>query len=72
MIGATIVGEHATELIHLAQCVLIQGVGIEYFIDACFNYPSLSELYKYAAYDALQVIARDQGLGEAELVRAVA
>ncbi|MCH8314515.1 MAG: Si-specific NAD(P)(+) transhydrogenase [Planctomycetes bacterium] len=72
LLGATIIGESATELIHLAQCVLIQGVGIEYFIDACFNYPSLSELYKYAAYDALQVIARDKGSGEADLVRAVA
>ena len=72
LIGATIVGELATELIHLAQCVLIQGVGIEYFIDACFNYPSLSELYKYAAYDALQALARDEGSNKAELVRAVA
>lgn len=58
LLGATIVGEHAIENIHLAQCVLIQGAGIEYFIDVCFNYPSLCELYKYAAYDALQTIAK--------------
>ena len=69
LIGATIVGEHATELIHLAQCVLIQGVGIEYFIDSCFDYPSPSEVYKYAAYDALQVIARDKGSSAAEVDR---
>jgi hypothetical protein len=31
--------------------------GIDDFIDGCFNYPSLSELYKYAAYDALRAIA---------------
>lgn len=57
LLGATIVGEDATELIHLAQCVLAHGGGIDYFIGACFNYPSLSELYKYAAYSALQSMA---------------
>ncbi len=72
LLGATIVGESATELIHLAQCVLTQGVGIEYFIDACFNYPSLSELYKYAAYDALHVLAQDQNDCDAQSRRAVA
>ena len=72
LLGATIVGEHAIEMIHLAQCVLIQNVGIEYFIDVCFNYPSLCELYKYAAYDALQTIAKNDKLDEATTSRAVA
>ncbi len=58
LLGVTIVGEQATELIHLAQAVIHAKAGIDYFIDTCFNYPSLSELYKYAAYDALQTIAR--------------
>jgi NAD(P) transhydrogenase len=43
-------------LIHLAQCVIANGGGIDYFINTCFNYPSLGELYKYAAYSALQAI----------------
>ena len=59
LVGTTIVGESATELIHLAQFMIGSRAGIDDFIDSCFNYPSLSELYKYAAYDALQAIARD-------------
>jgi NAD(P) transhydrogenase len=57
LVGTTIVGEVAAELIHLAQFVISDKRGIDDFIDGCFNYPSLSELYKYAASDALQAIA---------------
>ena len=57
LVGTTIVGESATELIHLAQFVITFEAGIDEIIATCFNYPSLSELYKYAAYDALQAIA---------------
>lgn len=72
LLGATIIGEHAIEMIHLAQCVMIQNVGIEYFIDVCFNYPSLCELYKYAAYDALQTIAKNDKQDDVTTSRAVA
>ncbi len=61
LLGATIVGQDATELIHLAQFAITSDAGIDYFINACFNYPSLAELYKYAAYDALQAISGRQG-----------
>jgi NAD(P) transhydrogenase len=57
MLGAFIVGEDATELIHLGQSLIASGAGIDYLIGTCFNYPSLSELYKYAAYGALQAMA---------------
>lgn len=60
MLGAMVVGEDATELIHQAQIAIAAGLGIDYFIQACFNYPSLSELYKYAAYNALQVMKGDE------------
>ncbi len=60
LLGATIAGESATELIHLAQFMIIHDAGIDDLINACFNYPSLSELYKYAAYDALQNLAQHQ------------
>ncbi|MHC4427659.1 MAG: Si-specific NAD(P)(+) transhydrogenase [Planctomycetota bacterium] len=53
LLGTSIVGHDATELIHLAQFLIGNECGIDDLIDACFNYPSLSELYKYAAYDAL-------------------
>ncbi len=57
LLGAAIVGESATELIHIAQFIVTAEGGIDDLINACFNYPSLSELYKYAAYDALGAIA---------------
>jgi NAD(P) transhydrogenase len=44
-------------LIHIAQAAMAGELGIDYFIQACFNYPSLAELYKYAAYNALQSLA---------------
>ncbi len=58
LLGAHIVGEQATELIHTASLGLQQGVTIDVFIDMVFNYPTLSELYKYAAYDGLGRIAK--------------
>jgi NAD(P) transhydrogenase len=57
LLGSQIVGQDATEIIHLAQFAIEHGVGVDYFIDSCFNYPSLTELYKYAAYSALQQMA---------------
>ena len=53
LLGAHIVGERATELIHIASTGLALGGSIDTFIDAVFNFPTLSELYKYAAYDGL-------------------
>ncbi len=53
IIGATIIGEDATEMIHLAQLAITAGLGAHDLIGATFNYPTLTELYKYAAYDAL-------------------
>jgi len=57
LLGATILGEAAAELIHVAQLVISLDGGIDDFIDGCFNFPTLSELYRYAAYDALQALA---------------
>ncbi|MGH7656363.1 MAG: Si-specific NAD(P)(+) transhydrogenase [Gemmatimonadaceae bacterium] len=58
LLGCSIVGEGACELIHLAAAVLSFGGTIDYFIQAVFNYPTLSDVYKYAAYDGLQRLAR--------------
>lgn len=54
LLGVHIVGDDAAELIHQGQAVLHQGGTIDYFIHATFNVPTLSEAYKYAAYDGLQ------------------
>ena len=53
MLGVSIIGESATELIHVGMMVLDKGQTIDEFIDLVFNYPTLSEMYKYAAYDGL-------------------
>ena len=52
LLGAHIVGEGATELIHIGQAVLNLGGGIDYFVENAFNYPTLAEGYKVAALDA--------------------
>ena len=57
LLGVSIVGEDATELVHLAQWAIASGHGIEFLVETCFNYPSLSDLYKDAAYDALRTLA---------------
>jgi len=58
VLGVSIVGEGACELIHLAASVMTFGGSIDYFIQGVFNYPALSDAYKYAAYDGLQALAR--------------
>jgi len=53
LLGVHILGEQATELIHIGLLALMQKAKANLFIETCFNYPTLSELYKYATYDAL-------------------
>jgi NAD(P) transhydrogenase len=53
LVGVHCIGERATELVHLGQSVMLLGGTVETFVGMVFNYPSLSETYKYAAYDAL-------------------
>jgi len=57
LLGVHALGPSVTELIHIGQMALLQGATIDLFIDAVFNYPTLSELYKYAAYDGLGALA---------------
>jgi NAD(P) transhydrogenase len=52
LLGVHIVGEGATELIHIGQAVLNLKGTIDYFIENSFNYPTLAEAYKIAALDA--------------------
>ena len=53
LLGTHIIGEQASELIHLAAHVMEISGTIDTFIHAVYNYPTLSDLYKYAAYDGL-------------------
>ncbi len=53
LLGAHIIGEQASELIHVASHVLVKGGTLDEFAQAVYNYPTLSELYKAAAFDGL-------------------
>lgn len=53
LLGVHIIGEGAVELIHIGQAVLAHGGKVDYFIDTVFNYPTLAECYKNAAFDGL-------------------
>ncbi len=53
LLGVHIIGESATELIHQGMIMLEAGGTIDSLIELVFNYPTLSEMYKYAAYDGL-------------------
>ena len=52
LLGVHIIGEGATELIHIGQAVLNLKGGIDYFMENTFNYPTLAEAYKIASLDA--------------------
>lgn len=52
LLGVQIVGEGATELIHIAQAVLNLKGTVDYFVENTFNYPTLAEAYKVAGLDA--------------------
>src|SRR3990167_6510034 len=58
LLGVHCIAEGATELVHVGLTAMLAGAGADLFIEACFNYPTLSDAYKYATYDALQRKAR--------------
>lgn len=51
LLGVHIIGESATELVHIGQAVMTLEGGLSYLMDAVFNYPTLAECYKVAAFD---------------------
>jgi len=60
LIGAHVIGDHATELVHIGQAIIGLGGTVDTIVGMVFNYPTLSECYKDAAYDAL---GRFEGAG---------
>lgn len=59
LLGVHIVGEGATELIHIGQAVLALGGTLDYFVTTVFNYPTLAEAYKVAALDAYNRLPKE-------------
>jgi NAD(P) transhydrogenase len=62
LLGVHIIGDGASELIHVGQAVMAFHGGIDYLAQAVFNYPTLSQSYKTAALDGLNKVVAAQGL----------
>jgi len=59
LLGVHIIGEGASELLHIGQAVLILKGKMDYFVDTVFNYPTLAECYKAAAFNGLNKLSRN-------------
>ncbi len=57
LLGVHVIGESATEIIHIGQAVMALDGTIEYFRDTVFNYPTMAECYKVAALDGLNKLS---------------
>ena len=53
LLGVHVIGEIATEIVHIGLMALMTDAHSDLFIRACYNYPTLGDLYKYATYDAM-------------------
>jgi NAD(P) transhydrogenase len=58
ILGVHIIGEGASELLHIGQAVMILGGKVDYFVNTVFNYPTLAECYKAAAFNGLNKLSR--------------
>jgi len=65
LLGVHVIGEQASELVHVGLTALLLNAGADLFINTCYNYPTLTEIYKYATYDALGARARLMAAREA-------
>jgi NAD(P) transhydrogenase len=53
LLGVHVIGDNASEIVHIGMLVMYYGGTIDAFIHSVFNYPTLSDIYKYATYDGL-------------------
>src|SRR5438552_14705 len=58
LLGVHIIGEGASELLHIGQAVFALNGTVEYFVDTVFNYPTLAECYKAAAFNGLNKLVK--------------
>ncbi len=58
LLGVHVIGRGATEIVHIGQAVMDHGGGLDYLVEAVFNYPTLAEAFKLAALDALERLER--------------
>ncbi|MFP2913109.1 Si-specific NAD(P)(+) transhydrogenase [Pyxidicoccus sp. 3LFB2] len=61
LLGVHVLGEQASELVHIGLTAMLTGATARLFVETCFNYPTLSEAYKTATFDALDRLKRGTG-----------
>ncbi len=67
VLGVHIIGEGASELVHIGQAVMTLDGTMDYFIDTVFNYPTLAECYKVAAFNGLGRLHKYQSSNRASM-----
>ena len=61
VLGVHVIGERASELVHLGQAAILMGATVDLFVRMVFNYPTLSETYRQAAYDCIRAFEKPGG-----------
>jgi NAD(P) transhydrogenase len=61
LLGVHVLGEQASELVHIGLIAMLTSATARLFVETCFNYPTLSEAYKTATFDALDRLKRGTG-----------
>ena len=61
VLGTHVIGERASELVHLGQAAILMEATIDLFVEMVFNYPTISETYKQAAYDCIAALRKPGG-----------
>lgn len=61
VLGTHVIGERASELVHLGQAAILMEATIDLFLEMVFNYPTISETYKQAAYDCISALQAPGG-----------
>jgi NAD(P) transhydrogenase len=54
VLGVQVIGDGATELVHLGQAAIAAAASAEFFVEQIFNFPTMTEAYRIAAFDVLK------------------
>jgi len=58
VLGVQVLGEGATDLVHLGQMAIANGATANYFVEHMFNFPTMTEAYRIAAFDVLKRLGK--------------
>ncbi len=70
LLGVHILGDGASELVHIGQSVMAAGQTVEWLRDCVFNYPTLAEAYRVAAINGLNKLQRHASPAPSQMSRA--